>query len=86
MAASVPVACSAIDVLREVAGDCAMYFDADNDDDMERALREILSGQCKKIEDARQHAAEFRWEDTARKTLAVLARAADRTATNLTDI
>jgi glycosyltransferase involved in cell wall biosynthesis len=79
MAAGVPVACSDIPPLREVSGRMAQFFDPYSDDDMRAAIERVLGGGGD-LDRARQHAAAFTWEKTARETLATLVRAAPRHA------
>lgn len=70
MAAGVPLACADIPVLREVAGDRALYFDPMDEDAIADALDRV-------VEDApcgRSRAREFRWESSAQKTLAILTK------------
>jgi len=73
MAAGVPVACSDIPVLREVAGDCALYFDPLNDAAMRTALLR-LSTESLPVEAATVRAATFTWEKAARATLDYLSK------------
>jgi alpha-1,3-rhamnosyl/mannosyltransferase len=71
MAAGVPVACSNIPPLREVAGDAVCYFDPDNEEQMIAAIRRIL---CERgsVQAAKERAEGFTWEKTARLTLNAL--------------
>jgi glycosyltransferase involved in cell wall biosynthesis len=71
MAAGIPVACSDIPPLREVAGDTVIYFDPGNDAAMASALRQVV-GDSSRVNAARARAAEFSWEKCARETLAAL--------------
>ena len=71
MAAGIPVACSDIPPLREVAGNTVIYFDPNDDVAMRNALRQVVSDRSH-VDDARARAAEFTWENVARETLAVL--------------
>ncbi len=73
MAAAVPVACSDIPVLREVAGDGAIYFDPLDEGAMERALVRLATEQLA-TEAGQRRAAEFTWEKTARATLDYLSK------------
>jgi glycosyltransferase involved in cell wall biosynthesis len=68
MAAGVPFACADIPPLREVAGDCAIYFDPLDDGAMRQALLR-LSNESLPTEAASRRAAEFTWEKTAQATL-----------------
>jgi len=73
MAAGVPVACSDIPPLREIAGDTVHYFDPASDAEMLDALRALATGTIP-TESAQQRAAEFTWEKTARETLDYLSK------------
>jgi glycosyltransferase involved in cell wall biosynthesis len=73
MAAGVPVACSDIPVLREVAVDCAIYFDPLDEAAIERALIRLANEQLP-TEAGQRRAAEFTWEKTARATLDYLSK------------
>ncbi len=73
MAAGIPVACSDIPPLREIAGDTVIYFDPDDNVSMSGALRQVVEDSSR-VEAARARAAEFSWEKCARETLAVLVR------------
>ncbi len=68
MAAGLPVACSDIPVLREVAGDCAHYFDPLNEDEIDRALEGVT------VRDAvgRDRARSFTWDRAAQETFRIL--------------
>lgn len=70
MASGVPVACSDIEPLREVAGDAALYFAAG-----EPELEEICFDGEQRVKLAaagRERAKRFRWESAARETLQVV--------------
>jgi len=71
MAAGVPVACSDIPPLREIAGDTVIYFDPDDAVAMSEALRRVVEDGSR-VDAAGARAAEFSWERCARETLAVL--------------
>jgi glycosyltransferase involved in cell wall biosynthesis len=71
MAAGIPVACSDIPPLREVAGDTVIYFDPGNDAAMASALRQVVDDPSR-VDAARARATEFSWEKCARETLAAL--------------
>jgi glycosyltransferase involved in cell wall biosynthesis len=71
MAAGVPVACSHIPPLREIAGDDVFYFDPGDENAMREAMLRALS-DTSKVDAARRRAAGFTWEKTARETLRVL--------------
>ncbi len=78
MAAGLPVACSRIAPLGEVAGEAAVYFDPASEEEMAKALERIT-----RDDELRAHlAAEgprraklFSWDNTARRTLEALASA-----------
>ncbi len=76
MAAGVPVACSSIAPLREVAGDAALYFDPLDEEAIGRAIGQLAAGSPVAPGRARERAAEFSWTRAARETLAVLESAA----------
>jgi glycosyltransferase involved in cell wall biosynthesis len=75
MAAGVPVACSRIPALAEVAGDAARFFDPDNVEDIALSLEEITSN-----EDLRNRlraaglarSQNFSWEKSARRLLEIM--------------
>jgi glycosyltransferase involved in cell wall biosynthesis len=71
MAAGVPVACSDIPPLREIAGSTVHYFDPASEDQIRDALERLAAGTIP-TEAARARAWEFTWEKTARETLAYL--------------
>ena len=73
MAAGVPVACSDIPPLREIAGDTVRFFDPASDTEMLDALRTLAAGTIP-TETAQRRASEFTWEKTARETLDYLSR------------
>jgi glycosyltransferase involved in cell wall biosynthesis len=71
MAAAVPVACSDISPLREVADGCALFFDPNDDEKLRNALRCLLDGTSL-VEAGRRRAREFSWTAAARATLRLL--------------
>jgi glycosyltransferase involved in cell wall biosynthesis len=73
MAAGVPVVCSNIPPLREIAGSTVHYFDPASDDEIGTAL-ELLAGGTIPTQAARERAREFTWEKTARETLDYLSK------------
>jgi glycosyltransferase involved in cell wall biosynthesis len=81
MACGVPVACSRAASLPEIAGDAACFFDPTNDEDIERAMAQLLFDPAAR-DDYRlrglQRAASFDWRRTARQTLDVLREQAAR--------
>jgi glycosyltransferase involved in cell wall biosynthesis len=79
MAAGVPVACSVIPPLREVAGDAALFFDPYSPHAMAEVVRQILCDATIRgflIQRGRECAANFTWMRAAEQTLAVLRTAA----------
>ena len=78
MIRGVPVACSRIDPLEEVAGDAALYFEPTDVEDMARAIESLLADgdMRKRLADAgRKRAKEFSWTRTAEATVASYERA-----------
>lgn len=73
MAACVPVACSDIPPLREIARSTVHFFDPLSDREMRDAILLLVSGKISP-EAAQKRAAQFTWEKTARATLAYLSR------------
>lgn len=76
MAAGLPVACSSIPPLREVAAGTALYFDPLDQEDIARAIAQLAAGAPEGSQAARDRAAGFRWTRAARQTLDVLESAA----------
>jgi glycosyltransferase involved in cell wall biosynthesis len=73
MAARVPVACSDIPPLREIAQSTIHLFDPSNDGQIRDALVLLASGTVS-TDAAQRRAAEFTWEKTARLTLDYLSK------------
>ena len=73
MAAGVPVACSDIPPLREIAGSTVHYFDPASETEIRDALERLAAGGIP-TEAAQKRAAEFTWEKTARETLDYLSK------------
>jgi glycosyltransferase involved in cell wall biosynthesis len=73
MAAGVPVACSDIPPLREIAGSAVHFFDPASDREIRDALLLLASGKIP-TEAAQRRAVEFTWEKTARATLDYLSK------------
>ena len=72
MARGVPVGCSDIPALREVAGDCALLFDPHDVGAIARAIDRLVADEATAEglrRRGRERAAEFSWSDTARATL-----------------
>lgn len=74
-ASGVPAAVSDIPVLREVLGEGAVYFDPRNEDDMARTCHLVLDTESsvvkELVEQGRQNAKKFDWQQTARETLKI---------------
>lgn len=73
MAAGVPVACSDIPPLREIAGSTVHYFDPASDSDIRNALLLLADGTIP-TRAAAERVAGFTWEKTARETLDYLSK------------
>lgn len=74
MAAGVPAVASDLPALREVGGEAVRYADPRDPEDLARAIRAALDdreGSQLRAAAARGRARRFRWEETARATLAV---------------
>ena len=72
MACGVPVICSRIEPLLEVAGDAALFVDPRDPEDIGRAIVSLLrdpSARAELIEKGYRRAREFTWDATARRTL-----------------
>lgn len=81
MACGIPIACSNTSSLPEVAGDATLLFDPSNSAAMEDAMRRLLTdpdlrGTC--VQKGLARSEGFDWATTARRTLAVLERAAQQ--------
>ena len=75
MARGVPVACSELPVLREVAGDAAVYFNASDPTSVADAIRTALIEGERLRAAGRARAAQFSWAAAARATAEVYERA-----------
>lgn len=73
MAAGVPVACSDIPPLREIAGSTVHYFDPASETEIRGALERLAAGGLQTAA-AQQRASGFTWEKTARETLDYLSK------------
>lgn len=72
MIRGVPVACSNIPALVEVAGDAALTFDPNRQDEVTAAIQRLLSDRAladRLVEGGRVRAAKFTWRRTAEATL-----------------
>lgn len=75
MAAGVPVACSDIPPLREVAGDAALFFDPYSPKRIAEGVRRVLDDsdlRASMIARGKERAARSTWRRAAERTLAVL--------------
>ena len=78
MMRGVPVACSRIGPLEEVAGDAARYFEPTDVEDMARAIESLLADPDLRVrlaEAGRERARQFSWARAAEATLASYERA-----------
>ena len=73
MAAGVPVACSDIPPLREIARSTVHFFDPSSDREIRDALLLLASGKLS-TEPAQRRATDFSWEKAARATLDYLSK------------
>lgn len=81
MACGTPVIASQVEALREIAGEAAVFFPPTAADTLAEAIRAMAESPAHRLEYARRgldHAREFSWRDTARKTLAVYERICDQ--------
>lgn len=81
MVRGVPVACSRIGPLEEVAGDAACYFEPTDAPGMARAIESLLSDaalRTRLAEAGRERATEFTWARTAEATIRSYERALGR--------
>jgi glycosyltransferase involved in cell wall biosynthesis len=75
MASGVPVVCSRIEPLNEVADDATFFVDPYNHSDIAKGILSVCRDQTlrmKLIEKGRLRAKEFTWDNTAIKTLSFL--------------
>ncbi len=78
MLRGVPVACSNTSSLPEVAGDAALLFDPENQEEVTAAIRQLLEDRAlaeRLIVRGRERAAQFTWERTGAASLAGYRRA-----------
>jgi glycosyltransferase involved in cell wall biosynthesis len=78
MGLGLPVVCTDLPVLREVAGDCALFFRPDDEEDLARLLERVLTDAGLRAElgrRARAHAAAFSWACIAEAAEAAYRRA-----------
>jgi glycosyltransferase involved in cell wall biosynthesis len=77
MAAGIPVACSDIPPLHEVAGDAALFFNPLDEDGIAAAIEHVMSDASLREQLAkagRERARGFTWKKSAEQTLEVLLR------------
>jgi glycosyltransferase involved in cell wall biosynthesis len=77
LACGVPTASSDIPVLREVAGEAAVYFDPHDKEEMARAMERVITDSNLRqdlIAKGLKRAKDFSWEKCARETLDYLIR------------
>jgi glycosyltransferase involved in cell wall biosynthesis len=77
MARDLPVACSGVSAMPEVAGDAALLFDPLSVEAIAGAIGHLLADpalRARLIERGRERAALFSWERTARETVATYER------------
>jgi glycosyltransferase involved in cell wall biosynthesis len=75
----IPVTCSRVAALPEVAGDAALYFDPLSVDDIASALKKCLVDpdlRASLVKKGYENAERFSWEKTASETLAIYAATA----------
>jgi len=83
MAAGVPVLCSRLTSLPEVAGDAALYLEELSMDEIAERMMALATDQDLRrrlIDAGRSRAQAFRWEETARKTADLYAAVAEQPA------
>ena len=74
-AAGTPAVCSDIPALKEVGGDCALYFNPRDPEDMAEKMRAMIQNSAlrsESIERGKTHAKLFSWQRTAEKTFVIL--------------
>ena len=75
MACGIPVACSNLSSMPEIAGDAGVLFDPQNEDAISEALQTLLCNTAKRktcIDRGIARAAQFTWRKTAEQTLDAL--------------
>jgi glycosyltransferase involved in cell wall biosynthesis len=73
MASGIPVACSDIPPLREIAGSTVHYFDPSSEAAIRDALQRLIAGSIP-TDAAARRAAQFTWKKTAQVTLDYLSK------------
>jgi len=82
MASGLPLALSRASVMPEIAGEAAVYFDPEDTDEMAAAIGKVLWDESlrQRLREAGfRRTRDFSWEETARRTMAVLRAAAGAT-------
>lgn len=72
MACGVPVVCSDMSVLHEVAGEAAIYFDPDNPEDIKNKIQQVIDEPRLReiiVNKGLDRAQQFSWEKCAKETL-----------------
>ena len=74
MSMKVPVVCSDIPPLREVAADAAIYFDPESPEDMAEKMHQAMDESKKKelVESGSKRVQQFSWESTGEQTWSLL--------------
>ena len=72
MGAGLPVLCSDLPVLREIAGEAALFFNPDDVEDIQNKMERVIKDvnlQKELIAKGQERCQRFSWETTARQTL-----------------
>ena len=75
MACGIPVLCSDKGALKEIGGTAPLYFNSDDIDNIATSLQKITEDKELRdnmITDGIVWAKDFNWEETVKKTLAIL--------------
>jgi glycosyltransferase involved in cell wall biosynthesis len=81
MAGRVPIACSAIPPLQEIAGEAALFFDPSSESQMQAAIERLLSEPATAevmVARGNLQVHQFTWQNAARKTIDVIRDATPR--------
>lgn len=81
MASGVPVICSNISSMPEIAGDAAMFFDPYSVDDVAKKIIMFLGNEGMRdefIKKGRERAKKFTWKNSAQETLSILEEVAGK--------
>ena len=67
MACGIPLVCTDLPVMREIASDAALYYDSQDADGLAHALDEVVQGHdvSGRVDFGRERAASFSWERSA---------------------